>query len=64
MNGWSLSDFLVIGTLIGTTGLAIWFVRKKVRDNNLRAGLVIGLVLACLYIWAELAVGIFTNLGS
>ena len=61
---WTLSDFIVIGALIAGTGLMIELARHKVRNNTHRAILVIALVLACLYIWAELAVGIFTTWGS
>jgi hypothetical protein len=61
---WDETDFIIIGTLIFGTGLMIELVRQKVRDNTQRAILIIALVLAFLYVWAELAVGIFTNLGS
>lgn len=61
---WSLSDYLIAGTLLFSTGLVIVIVRQKVRGKNLRIAFIVGAVLACLYIWAELAVGLFTNWGS
>lgn len=61
---WNAFDYLVIGALlIGSAG-AYWFLAKKVPKKAHR--IVIGIVIAAavLYIWAELAVGIFTNWGS
>lgn len=61
---WDHTDFIVFGILISATGLLIELVRGKVRNTNYRVGLFITVVLAFLYIWAELAVGVFTNWGS
>jgi hypothetical protein len=61
---WSFGDFLIIGILIASIGFMIEFVRHTVRDNTRRTFFTIGLILAGLYIWAELAVGIFTTIGS
>jgi ABC-type polysaccharide/polyol phosphate export permease len=61
---WSLSDFIIMGTLIFTTGLLLSLVLAKVRRRDYRLVLGILVLLAFLYIWAELAVGVFTNLGS
>jgi hypothetical protein len=61
---WQLPDFIIIGTLIFGTGLLVETVRHKVRNQTKRTAIIIALVLAALFIWAELAVGIFTNLGS
>ncbi len=61
---WTLSDFVIIGVLISGTGFMIELVRNKVRNNTHRTVLVVALVLASLYDWAELAVGIFLTWGS
>lgn len=61
---WELFDFVIMGVLLFSIGMLIEFVRQKVKNTTHRAILIIGLVLLCLYIWAELAVGVFTNLGS
>lgn len=61
---WTGSDFLVMGILLAFTGLLITFALRTVRTTRSRL-LAVGLVvLGFLYCWAELAVGIFTNLGS
>lgn len=56
---WTLFDFVVAGTLLFGTGLV--FVLTARRFPRIRV--IIGAVLAALlvYLWAELAVGIFTN---
>lgn len=61
---WSPSDFIIIGALVAGTGFMIELVLHKVKNKNHRIAMAAGLILLCLYIWAELAVGIFTNLGS
>ena len=61
---WTVSDFVIAGVLLMVTGLAWVVASRTVRTRKQRviAGALIG--LAFVYIWAELAVGIFTNLGS
>ena len=61
---WGLLDFIIIGTLLFSAGLLHELLVRNTRDNRRR--IIIGAVIAVavLYIWAELAVGIFTNLGS
>lgn len=54
---WSPFDFLIMGALLFATGLAIEFVLKKFRRPLHRAIAVGVVVLACLTIWAQLAVG-------
>lgn len=59
---WSPADFVIIGLLLFAAGLTLIFIgRSNMRYKLLLAILVIFLLI---YIWAELAVGIFTNLGS
>lgn len=61
---WTASDFVIMGILLSLTGLVLTFALRKVRTTKSR-WIAIGLVgLGFLYCWAELAVGIFTNLGS
>ena len=59
---WTLSDFIVMGTLIFTASSLFVLTARKVRKNRLVVGAVF--LLAFLWLWAELAVGIFTNWGS
>lgn len=60
---WDETDFLVWGVLLFAAGSAcLWVSRKVPRSKWWAAGALIALLV--FYIWAELAVGVFTNLGS
>jgi hypothetical protein len=61
---WDLFDFVAAGILLLGTGFLYVLLTWKARSARTR--IIIGAVLACglLYIWAELAVGIFTDWGS
>ena len=60
---WDETDFIVMGSLLfGVTSLFVLAVRKAPRKHRLLIGCIF--VAAFLYLWAELAVGVFTDLGS
>ncbi|MCO5054568.1 hypothetical protein [Thermomonas sp.] len=60
---WSTADFAVMGALIFVAGSSFVLIARKVNPSRRLA--VGALVLALfLYVWAELAVGVFTSLGS
>jgi len=61
---WTALDFVAAGTLLAITGVALSIALRKVRgtQGRLVAAGLIGLLF--LYCWAEMAVGIFTDLGS
>lgn len=60
---WNLSDFVIMGILVfGFGSMFILIARKVDRDSRLLLGLAI--LAAFMYVWAELAVGIFFNLGN
>ena len=59
---WTLADFLVMGALLFGTGVCLVWSAQKVRRHRAVIGATI--FTAFLFIWAELAVGVFTNLGS
>jgi hypothetical protein len=60
---WNLLDFVAMGTLLfGTSSLFV--ISARVIPKKYWAFLGIAFVLGFLYLWAELAVGIFTNWGS
>ncbi len=60
---WSFSDFLIMGVLLfGAGSLFIAIARVAPKKKRILIGITI--LLGFMYIWAELAVGIFTNLGS
>lgn len=56
---WKLADFVVMGTLLSITGLAIELVTRKVKSANGRIIITLAILLVLFLIWAELAVGIF-----
>jgi thiamine transporter ThiT len=61
---WGPLDFVLIGLLLFGTGSVYVLMSGMVRKREQR--LAIGFLLAflCLWLWAELAVGIFTTWGS
>jgi peptidoglycan/LPS O-acetylase OafA/YrhL len=60
---WDETDFIVMGSLL--FGSAALFVLAARRAPRRRRVLIGGMLMAAFfYLWAELAVGIFFNLGS
>lgn len=61
---WDKTDFIVIGVLLLTAGTVYEILSRLAKNADQR--FIIGLVVlgAVAYLWAELAVGIFTNWGS
>lgn len=60
---WSPGDFLAMAILIFGTGSVFVVIARKVNRKN-RIAVAIACILGFLWLWAELAVGIFTNWGS
>lgn len=56
---WSLSDFIVAGALLTTTGFFIELVIVKVKESKYRLIFIFLIVALLLLTWLELAVGIF-----
>ncbi|HEU4677793.1 MAG TPA: hypothetical protein VFS75_03705 [Candidatus Paceibacterota bacterium] len=59
---WEINDFIVMGVMLFTAGMLIELALKKFSTYRMVAVGVV--VLAFLWLWAELAVGVFTNWGS
>jgi hypothetical protein len=60
---WDETDFLVMGCLLFGAGSAFVLVARRV-PRKYRVAVAVVFVAALAYVWAELAVGVFTNLGS
>ena len=59
---WDETDFIVMGLLLyGSGSLFVLLARKLPRRHWMAVGIATGVLF--VYVWAELAVGIFTNLG-
>lgn len=56
---WDLTDFMVAGALLCSTGLAIELVIRNLKTGTLRTIILVVILSALFLIWAELAVGIF-----
>ena len=59
---WTLLDFVTAGTLVFGTGLVFVMVARTMPKYRAITG--IALAVALIYVWVELAVGIFTTWGS
>lgn len=59
---WSPSDFAVMGALLFGVGVALDLIWRKA--GRYRVLGCAALVFLFLWLWAELAVGVFTNWGS
>jgi hypothetical protein len=60
---WTLFDFIVMGSLIFGTGSLFVIVARNI-DRKYWKIAAITCILGFLWLWTELAVGIFTNWGS
>lgn len=61
---WSLLDFTTAGVLLLIAGLAYELLLARTKNAKQRA--IVGAVITVLFLWMwiELAVGLFTNLGN
>jgi hypothetical protein len=59
---WTLSDFVVMGILLFGAGSVFVLAARRLPKRRLAVGLVVGFLLMWLYV--ELAVGLFTHWGS
>lgn len=61
---WKLGDFVLMGGLLFGTGSLFVLMARSIQRTSSRVIAGIALFLMFLYVWAELAVGVFTNWGS
>lgn len=61
---WTKIDFLTAGFLIFTSGLLYTFIKRKIDDKKRSFYLISFLGLLFLYVWIEMAVGVFTDFGN
>ncbi len=61
---WDVFDYIFALAFFFIAGALYQFFINKTQDKNKKVKIAVGLTLLFVYIWAELAVGIFTNLGS
>ncbi|WP_228517536.1 hypothetical protein [Aliidiomarina indica] len=60
---WDLTDFIVMGSLIFVTASVFILVARRLPRKHW--GFIgVGFLVLFVYLWAELAVGIFTTWGS
>lgn len=59
---WTLSDFIIAGFLLFSTGVILAWATRIFPKHRIIIGALI--IFAFLWLWAELAVGVFTNWGS
>ena len=56
---WQIGDFVVMGILLFSAGLAYELLTQKISSTAYRVAVGIAIGILFLLIWAELAVGIF-----
>ena len=56
---WTLSDFIIAGILLLSTGLLCEFVLRKVSGKKNRIAICAVILAVLILIWIELAVGLF-----
>lgn len=60
---WNLADFIVMGVLLFGAG-SLFVVAARMAPKKYQLVIGAAILLAVLWLWAELAVGVFTNWGS
>jgi hypothetical protein len=61
---WTIEDFIVAGSLLLAAGLLYELLASRSKSILKRTVIGAAVIAVLLYVWAELAVGILTDLGS
>lgn len=59
---WDIADFVIMGALCLILGTLLVFTLRIIPRRRVQVIVIFAVIF--VYIWTELAVGIFTNLGS
>lgn len=60
---WTVSDFIIMGIMLMTAG-SLFVIASRHAPSRYLWWIAAAIGLLFVYVWAELAVGIFTQLGS
>lgn len=61
---WSVFDYIVAGIMLFAVAGAVELIVARVSNQRQRLLLLAVVGVVFMYLWAELAVGVFINLGS
>ena len=61
---WSRNDFITAGCLLFGSALVYELATRKATTTRRRVAVGIAVATVLVYVWVELAVGVFTNWGS
>jgi len=56
---WTISNFIIAGSLLFGTGLISEIIMRKIKNINFKLALLGATLIIVILIWIELAVGIF-----
>ena len=56
---WTITDFIVAGSLLVGTGLICEIIMRKIKNMKFKWGLIVAILIIVILIWIDLAVGIF-----
>lgn len=59
---WNFIDFLIMGILLVVISFLVDLISRKVKGKKKKITLIILTLLAFLFVWAEIAVGVVSDL--
>ena len=61
---WSLGDFVIAGLVLFSAGFVFVLLARRTADSGKRILIGVAVALVLAWVWIELAVGLFTDIGS